>query len=383
MLYKQMKKWLPGIALLIGLCTGNSAWAVITCKVSPNQQPEISSVALAGSFYAGNDLPIGSVIYRTTIKTSGMPGITCDAAFTVNRYFSVATEPSGSPFSLSGSPYTGEIYPTNVPGIGVALWYSGKTFTKNSPLQRTSQPYTNEKPGGALGISGIFDISLIKTGPIDSGSVVNGISLPTVIMYAGEEPGYTGLPIRTWTVNFSGSINFTTQTCQTPDIDVAMGSYEVRQYFKGVGSTTPWIDSSIRLENCPTFTGYYGSSTPQSISGSGSPAGTSMTSNLLKISLQPLTDFIDNGNGVFAVNASNGGSPATGIGLQLGYTPDVTASPTTPTNIWKNGDTWDVTPPNNGTANFRIPLAARYYQTNNVVTPGPADGKVVFTIIYN
>ncbi|MHA1092219.1 fimbrial protein [Enterobacter kobei] len=382
MLNPQIKKWLPGIALLIGLCTGNSAWAVITCKSAQTFPPETSSVALAGSFYAGNDLPIGAVIYRTTVRTTGTPGITCDAPFTVNRYLSVATEPSGSAFSLSGSPYTGEIYPTNVPGIGVALWYSGKTFTKNSPLQRTQQPYTLSA-GGSAGIGGVFDVSLIKTGPIDSGSLVNGISIPTAIMYAGEESGYTGLPIRTWTVNFSGSIQFITQTCQTPDVNVEMGSYGVRQYFRGVGSTTPWVDSSIRLENCPTFTGYHGSGTGQSITGSGSPSGTTLTSNLLKVSLQPLTDFIDNGNGVFAVNASNGGSPATGIGLQLGYTPDVTASPTTPTKIWKNGETWDVTPPNSGTANFRIPLAARYYQTNNVVTPGPADGKVVFTINYN
>ncbi|UWM63215.1 fimbrial protein [Enterobacter sp. CP102] len=359
----------------------HQAAAVINCKAG-GTAAETSLVVLSGSFYAGNDLPVGSVIYRSTVKTIGTPNITCDAAFTVNRYFSVSTEPSGQPFSMSGSPYTGDIYPTNIPGIGVALWYSSKTFTKSSPLQRTNQPYTHESPNGTYGVSGTFDISLIKTGPVDSGSVVNGISIPTVIMYAGEEAGYTGLPIRTWTVNFSGSINFTTQTCQTPDVNVTMGSYESRQYFQGVGSTTPWIDSSIRLENCPTFTGYHGHNTAQSVSGSGSPSGTAITSNFLRVSLQPMTSFIDDGNGVFGVNASNGGSPATGIGLQLGYTPDVSASPTTPTTIWKNGDTWEVNPPNNGTANFRIPLAARYYQTGSVVTPGPADGKVIFTINY-
>ncbi|MFP2826040.1 fimbrial protein [Citrobacter braakii] len=382
MLYPNMTKWFAGLVFFISASVCNNALAAIECTVAKQFPAETSSVVLNGSFYAGNDLPIGSVLYRTTVKTTGTPGIICGAAFTVPRYLTAATEPSGSSFSISGSPYTGEIYPTNVSGIGVALWYSGKTFTKNAPLERTSQPYTTDQAGVAFGTSGIFDISLIKTGPVATGSSVNGISIPTVRMYAGEAAGYAGLPITTWTVNFSGNIYFTTQTCQTPDLNITMGSYEVSHYFKGVGSTTPWIDSSIRLENCPIFSGYHGANKPQTISGSGTPTGTAITNNVLNVSLQSLTDFISDSNGVFAVNASNGGSPATGIGLQLGYTPDINASPTTPTTIWKNGDTWSVTPPDNGTTNFHIPLAARYYQTSQVVTPGPADGKVIFTINY-
>ena len=381
-MYQNMNKWLPGLVLLIAASVSNIVLAATECIAAKQFPAETSSVSLNGSFYAGNDLPIGSVIYRTTVKTTGTPGIICGAPFKVPRYLTTVTEPSGNSFSINGAPYVGEIYPTNVSGIGVALWYSGTTFTKNAPLERTSQPYTSDQAGIAYGVSGVFDISLIKTGPVTSGSIVNGISIPTVRMYAGEAAGYTGLPITTWTVNFSGSIYFTTQTCQTPDLNITMGSYEVSQYFKGVGSTTPWIDSSIRLENCPTFTGYHSHNTPQSITGSGSPTGTAMTNNVLKVSLQPLTDFISDGNGVFAVKASNGGSPASGIGLQLGYTPDVSASPTTPTTIWKSGDIWSVSAPGDGAANFRIPLAVRYYQTDSIVTPGPADGSVVFNIDY-
>lgn len=353
--------------------------AVISCSPSATQPPQNNTVSLSGSFYAGNDLPVGSVIYRTTVNSASVTGIHCDSAFSVPRFYSVSTEPSGQSFSFSNSPYNGEIYPTNVPGIGVALWFSSNTFTKNSPLQRNDYALGN---AGSYGIKSSFDISLIKTGPVDSGSVVNGISIPTVIMYAGVKEGYSGLPITTWAVSFSGSISFITQTCQTPDVNVSMGSYEVSEYFRKVGSTTPWIDSSINLENCPTFTGYYDHNNRQTVTGSDTPAGSLMASNILKVSLQPLSNFIDNGNGVFAVSSASGGREATGIGLQLGYTPDINASPTAPTTIWKNGDTWKITPPNNGTANFRIPLAARYYQTNQVVTPGPADGKVIFTINY-
>lgn len=375
-----LKYFLSSFILLSSLVVCSNAMAVINCKPSTVYPAITNTVALAGSFYAGSELPVGSVIYRTTVN-SQTTGIYCDAAFTIPRYFSVSTEPVGQPFSLGSSPYKGEIYPTNVSGIGVAVWYSNNTFTKNSPLERTNQPYTLTY-GGHFGITAVFDVSLIKTGPIDSGSVVNGVSIPTVIMYAGATEGYSGLPLTTLTVNFSGSVNFMSQTCQTPDINVSMGSYEISEFFRKVGSTTPWIDSSIKLENCPTFTGYHDNKNPQAINGSGTPSGNSIASNILKVSLQPLTNFIDNGNGVFAVNSASGGKEATGIGLQLGYTPDINASPTTPTTIWKNGDTWSVTPPNNGTANFRIPLAARYYQKSQVVTPGPADGKVVFTINY-
>lgn len=378
---KNLKPFIFGLVLLSSLFICSNAMSAVNCESSSSYPAANNTVALAGSFYAGSELPVGSVIYRTTVNSPGTTGIYCNAPFTVPRYFSVATEPVGQSFSFGNSPYKGEIYPTNVPGISVALWYGGNTFTKNSPLERANQPYTLTT-SGHYGISGVFDISLIKTGPIDTGSVVNGISIPTVIMYAGAKDGYSGLPITTWTVNFSGSINFISQTCQTPDVNVSMGSYEVSEYFRKVGSTTPWIDSSIKLENCPTFTGYHDKNNPQSIKGSGTPSGGSVASNILQVALQPLSDFIDNGNGVFALSSVSGGRKATGIGLQLGYTPDINASPGTPTTIWKNGDTWSVTPPNDGTANFRIPLAARYYQTNTVVTPGPANGKVIFTIDY-
>lgn len=381
MMNKLLKHFLSGLILLNSLIVCSNAAAVVNCMASTIHPALNNTIALAGTFYAGSELPVGSVIYRTTVRSPGAAGIYCNAAFTVPRYYSVSTEPIGTSFGFGSSPYNGEIYPTNVAGIGVAVWFNSKTFTKNSPLERVSQPYTLTA-SGHYAITGVFDLSLIKTGPIDTGSVVNGVSIPTVIMYAGVKEGYSGLPITTWAVNFSGAISFISQTCQTPDVNVSMGSYEVNEYFRKVGSTTPWIDSSIKLENCPTFTGYHDDKNPQTITGSGMPSGSSITSNILKISLQPLSNFIDNGNGVFAVSSSGGGREATGIGLQLGYTPDINASPTTPTTIWKSGETWSVTPPNNGTANFRIPLAARYYQTSQVVTPGHADGKVVFTINY-
>lgn len=371
--------------VIVFSCIGivNSALAEINCKTSTMYPYEHSTVPLAGAFYVGSDVPVGSTLYRTTIQASTQSGIYCDAAFTVPRFYSITTEPLGSSFSFSGNPFDGEVYPTNISGIGVAFTANGTTtITKKSAMHRPSMPFSFGTAGN-YGVRPTISISLIKTGPVAVGAEVTGNFLPTFIQYAGAQAGYTGLPITTYTLDFSGSIKIMTQTCKTPDVDVSMGSYELRQYFHGVGSVTPWKDSSILLENCPAFTGYYsGSNSQQSvIAGSGSsPAGGTLTSNLLEVSLQALNGYLDSTNGVIKLDSSSGS--ANGIGIQLGYSPDINSSPTSPTSIWKNGDAWKITPPSDGRKSFRIPLAARYYQTDKVVTPGKADGKVIFTINY-
>ena len=344
--------------------------------------PVNETVTLTGTFYAGNEIPVGTVIYRNNVlmNNGSVVGINCNASATVPHKFSVSSQPSGGPFSQSGTPYNGQIYPTNVPGVGVALWYGGTTFTAVSPYQ-----FGNfVMPGaGSTSTGEAFDFSLIKTGPISSGAVVNGSSIPQFKGYADLSPGNTGLPITLRNVTFNGSIRFVSPTCTTPDLTVNMGSYDRQANFTGVGSVTKWVDSSIVLQNCPTFTGYHGANNPQQTRGTATVSGGGLDANILTVSLQPTTAMIDSANGVFAVNnVGSTGSAATGVGIQLGYSTNINASPINPTTIWKSGNTWSVTPPNNGTPSFKIPLAARYYQTGTSVTPGPANGQITFIIGY-
>jgi type 1 fimbria pilin len=374
-----------GILMSAGLLLSTTARAEVHCSATDENPPEIQNVTLNGTFYVGNDLPNGSVLYRTTAHNAKGATVQCDDAFSLGAVFGIGSEPSGAPFSQAGAPYNGQIYPTNVKGIGVAVWVSGQAFTQASP---SSPPLTMSLgSAGASTFGGLsFDISLIKTGSIDSGAVVDGNSLPQAIFYVIPSPGYSGLPLTLWTVNFNGEIHFTTQTCQTPDVNVEMGSYDKSKYFHGVGSTTQWIDSSIRLKNCPTFSGYHDGrdESAQSITGSGTPSGGGLASNILKVSLQPATDIIDDANGIIGVNANGtSGTAATGIGIQIGYSPDkIDADPTSPTSIWRNGDTWMVLPPTDGSKNLNIPMAARYYQVNKTVTAGPANSQVTFLISY-
>lgn len=345
----------------------------VTC-FSPNASTY--NVSLGGTFYAGEDLPIGTTLYRTTVinQNSFDGGIECDGSFSLDQYLGVANEPSGPAFSLSGTGLVGKVYPTNVAGVGVALWWNNKTVTLNDPV------YVRTVTDPVLGHGFVADMSLIKTGPITTGLNVNGSSIPTFIFYVPSTPGYAGLPVSMIEVHFSGSVNFVTSTCKTPDVNVSMGSYEISKYFKGIGSVTPWVDASIKLQGCPRFNGY---GYQQQVTGSGTPSGTSHQENLFTVELNPNTPILDSVNGIFSVDASiTGGSAATGVGVQLGFSADVNANPTTPANIWKPGNTWGVVAPSDGRSNIDIPISARYYQVANNVTPGAADGKVMFTISY-
>lgn len=379
----------------------NPALAVISCSLSSqfntSTQPVRHTVTLAGSFYAGEDLPVGSIIYRVQTSRIKATYAECDTVpYRLGIALEVESEPSGPPFSLPGSPYSGDIYPTNVPGIGVAIFYFGgnsgyQTVTTNKPLRLDITDAGTTLPPGpnnthvSIGFSVAAQMMLIKTGPVASGATVNGIALPSLHGFAYTDQSYVGTPLDLWWLSFNGSMTFISQTCQTPDITVDMGSYDISTNFKGEGSVTEWKDASIQLQNCPTFNGYHGFDNPQTADNSGVTSGATVTANLLRVSLRPLTSIIDAANGVFAVDASSigGGSPATGVGLQLGYTADINATATSPTTIWTEGTSWNVILPGDGRASFRIPLAARYYQTSSAVTPGQADGKVVFTLDYN
>lgn len=387
-------RWLViGLLTLAGLVSVPAARADVSCQASASYPAVENTVTLAGSFYAGNDLPNGTLLYQVNLTNGPSVGLHCSGDYSGIPFMNkVRDEPMGPPASLpvNGLTGSGYVYPTNINGVGVvfwAYWQGNNSFSADQPVENGGDFSGNTTTDNGKGF--VIRMGLVKTGFIASGSDVLGSSLPTVIAYADATPGYTGLPLTLATLHLQGNIHFITSTCQTPDVTVPMGTYEITKYFRGVGSTTPWVDASIQLQNCPTFTGFYGNySNPnsgQNASGSTTPSGGTLTANLLKVSLQPATDIVDSASGVLKVNANgSSGSPATGVGIQLGYTPDnINASPTAPTAVWKEGDTWSVTPPNDGTANFRIPLAARYYQYDKAVTPGPANAQVTFVIDYN
>jgi major type 1 subunit fimbrin (pilin) len=380
----KLVKLLKMVAVFVVFFSQNSLAAdEWRCEGGSSFSPMVRNINV--STYVGNEIPIGSTLYQTAVTVDSAGGVSCFGGtgnYTVPHYFVVIETPLGPPFSFSGMSFgSGQVYPTNISGIGVAI----TTFSTEIPL--TSTPVLLFTDGGTSGDgsarSSTFTLRLIKTGPIASGVQVDASLFPTVQFYIGEKPGYTGLPIKLDIASFSGSVTFTSSTCTTPDVNVDMGIHSVADVFHGMGTTTPWVDASIILQNCPTFSGFHNESTYQWAAPK-QTTGNDRTANIMTVSLTPTTSIIDAANGVIAVNnTGSSGQAATGVGLQLGYTPNnYAASATSPTTIWTSGAMWNISPPSSGLGNFKIPLAARYYQTSNTVTAGPANAKVTFNIDY-
>ncbi len=364
------------VLLASGLLLSEATWAAVNCKPSTSypMQSLTPSINVATS-YTGEDIPVGSTIYRVRTYSQGFVGINCDAAFSLDAYTTISNEPYGPPVNINTQAFgAGPVYPTNINGVGVGVTVGNQLVSSANPI--LSYRFIRDS-AGELGSNAYFDIALIKTGPIASGSVVNVSSFPNVSYRIPAAAGYTGLPIRMLVMSFSGAVNFLTSTCTTPDVVVDMGQYEVSKYFKGSGSFTPWKDASIVLQNCPTFSGYHSDSTLQQTFGSGANTGTARTANSFTVHLVPRNPVTGN-----AVNVDSSADAATGVGIQLGYTNDVDANPTTPQTIWTPGMTWVNSAPTDGRSAVKIPLAARYYQYSSEVTPGKANSKVEFQIDY-
>lgn len=365
------------IALLAIIVSATDAMADTSCVALT---PQSNTVPLSATILSGADLPVGSVIYRLTITSNGF-GLRCNGAMNnIPLLFSVSNEPS-TPISVAGAPYNGAVvYPTNLPGVGAAVWYSGNAFTKAMPFRTSTFNFGSNGVTNTMYFSRNVDISLIKTGAISAG-FVSGSSLPTIVLYTPETAGYTGLPLNYWTLKFSGVVGVTTGTCTTPNVNVDLGKHDLRTTFKGKGSTTEWVDSSIILEDCPAFLGYYPTNNPQKssttaeTSGGTIPSGTATANNLI-VSLTASTGIIDSANGIVALNNEDSGLSATGIGVQMGY--KSIANPT----IWNFSNSWTYSTTNDGASTIKLPLAARYYQYSDVVTPGKANSSVIFTISY-
>lgn len=362
----------------------HSVLAELSCNMT--SQFEVSG-RINLSTYAGNELPLGSPIYVLRVTPPSVigncTGIALGQTTPMTETYVVRNYPLGPAVTFNNLP----VFPTNVTGVGVVIstTYDINTAFSGSKQFRTYS-YNGSTANEIISSDGllVIIITLIKTGHIDSGSVVDPSSFPPVDLFLSS-PGMS--TVKVWSADYTGAINFITSSCTTPsNVNVDMGSYGVSPTFNQTGSTTSWVDSSITLDNCPTFSGRHANQSTQQIVSRDMPDNrlNNRVATLLTVSLTPTSSIIDTANGVMAVDAAgSSGAAATGVGLQLGFTPNnINADATIPSTIWRPGMSWDVQPPNDGTSSFKIPLAARYYQTSNTVTAGPANARVTFNIDY-
>ncbi|MCS2169600.1 fimbrial protein [Scandinavium sp. TWS1a] len=329
---------------------------------------------------AGNDLADGSILYHQQYNldyTGGSSWITVTCSTTnlimANYGFSQTPLPASS---WGTGQLAGKVYETGVPGIGVYFQQN----TNSTLYVADSKPATKEENNGSvcegsttcrvIGNLKRWDVYFVKTGTISPGTVTGG-NLPCLTLnYTNEGNSASNLVEN---VCLSGSINVIAGTCQTPNVDVDMGKYDISQ-FSGKGSFQKWTDASIKLVNCPVFYGSNSSGTWSSDATSSSSGGTPKN-NTLELSLTPNTSVIDSANGIFDI--TNGTGSAQGVGIQLAYG---TAAGNIDFVDFSQTKSYQIDL--NTTGVSTIPLVARYIQTGNGVQPGLANSAVTFLINY-
>ncbi|MFI8394955.1 fimbrial protein [Pseudomonas sp. NPDC078863] len=358
---------------LLGLAfTMLSGTAMADCVFIDGTNTVNRTVALIGTnITVGRDVPLGTTLFKQTFTTStNLSRVTCDPGV-YDRTRSRTLSSTPLPLSSWSGQYAGKVYESGVPGIGVYIWSEGQAAPDSA---------TSGNCGGGTGFCTQnptlgFDLLFIKTGDVSPGTI-QGASLPSVQLDWISPTNTLNLQ----NVNFIGSVNVVSRTCVTPDVNVPLGTRSVNE-FAGVGTGTPWQSFQISLNNCPAFHGTFpGSPTSPIFDGStDTPTEQGRASNILRFRLDPVDSVIDPVQGIIGLTPSPSGflPAATGIGIQIG-TGDAVPVPVPLSTLRPSGV---VTTTTEG-ASYVIPLKARYIQTAATMTPGPANGAVVFTIDY-
>lgn len=390
---KSIRLCVMGLLLLMG--SGHSALAAFTCT-APGGLPRSDFFQLSPlTISAGADIPVGTVVYQGrwhgASKSSGFScASTTDASIWYN--YTVTTGATTTVSTLSnwaGSPFGGAVYTTNIPGLGVAISRSsnGDALTLGNAQYLSTTDLEGKLSGGKFTFI-LPDLtlyfSLIKIGTLTPGSyALNSVPfqipmLRVVNPRSHTPPSGASLPSVLVQVTALAQVTVATQTCNTPDVNVNLGSYDKGEYFTGQGATSPWVDASITMTNCPVFSGYYNASNSTLMfdSATGKESLASATNNTIGVRLTPMGNVIDAAKGIMAIDSTVSGA-ASGVGIQLGWG----ESSQTPT-LFNFALEQSVMLSKDGSSSIRIPLAARYIQTTTSVSPGRANGKLVFTINY-
>lgn len=329
---------------------------------------------------AGEDVPVGKVLYRQafnassrvtsfdcTVETSDLNG----APYAMNTYTrtEVVSTPSGQPLKDG----VNDVFPTNIPGIGAVITIINVGINSSFPAtweNTTSIGYGTTTQG--LGQFARGEIQFIKTGPIAPGiQQIQGAALPTFRVVSGSNSPFVMSNVFI-NLNFTGTTTVHTKTCQlaTSDIQVDLGSHELAG-FNSPGKATEWKNFDIVLQGCPPFYGYGNYSLNEL---SGKLTGSS-TDNVVSIVFRSTSGVVE-GNSSLA-KLDEGAGAATGVGIELSRR-DISGS------IPMDGSGSFNLPnlPKEDNTTYTLPLKARYVQTDTTVTPGPANGSVVFTITY-
>ena len=351
-----------GLSMLAGMAMANCSFVDGTSTLIRTQP------LLGGNLTVGRDMALGAEVYRQTYYAAAPIRLSCAAGVynvAMNRSFLVKPLPLSN---WAGVPWGGNVYQTGVPGIGVAFWFSGTAFP--SVVNNTNCGNGANACTWAIQSTLAYDMSFIKIGDVSPGTI-QGSQLPTI-----NQHWVSSNSLELSRVNYSGSINIVSRTCSTPDVNVAMGTHKISE-FSGRNSATPWKDFSIELNNCPAFHGFYRNTGPRWTNDGTTSNLDSRTSNVLNHRIDSTRTAIDPARGILSLDPSAPGnaSAATGVGLQIA---NAVNTPVPLATFRNSGVALEAVEG----GSYSIKFKARYIQTEDSVTAGPANATATFTINY-
>lgn len=360
----------------------------VTCKPDAEGMWSIKQhvSTVNNTLSVGDDVPIGTVIYRARTR-SDMVMVRCTATKVwtdKNIDLTTKVELINTPMPLvsgiTAPPYNDPVYETNVPGIGISVSSDGKLpyFYNEAYAQPTDSGSVARHLATAMPIV----VKLIKTGPVSPGVIDSGLfpSVQMTFVRPISPPGheYVGFPVPANTMSFQGAIQIMASTCriESPDVTVILGKHDVSKLKKA--GVTQWVDATIKLIGCNVSPGIINDANT-SISGSwgsGTFSKGTHDSNYVTLSINPTTALISSTEGIISLTPS--GDNASGVAIQLGvYNKQGVINP-----FNFNSSSLEYYATSSTEKNIDIKLSARYIKTNELITPGKANGAVVYTIAY-
>lgn len=326
------KKQLATLIMFLGLSLLSSiSWA--GC-VSATGSYTVTSPKQTFSFARNKTLgPIGTVI---SIGTSPQVLLTCSGGGS-NSYlkFGSLLEPSSTP----------GVYKTNVPGIGIKVWddFLGNVVVSND-IQKWFTITTASTYSGNAWLTNI-KMQYYIIGPLETGTVL----FPIIIEAWGNNTASTVGGARYSVLNWNGSAEVTASACETPNIDVNLGTIDRGIFIKSATSPTKSFD--FKINNCAS--------------------GITKVSYLFKPA--PGVSIVGTGNNQYLTLDSS--STAKGLGIQVMYDNG--------NNVPFNTKT-ALTGYNTAGGSYTIAMKARYIRTRNVgdVEVGTASATVEFEMWY-
>ncbi|MGL5466673.1 MAG: fimbrial protein [Shewanella sp.] len=360
------------LSLSLLSCT---SWAVIDCRFQTGSVARSDIMPLLkSSITVGRDAPLGTILYRQTYQTIIIQTICSnDGTVSLQRGYGHHPKPKST---WASSPWANAVYETGVPGIGIVFWFSGVAFPNSSTYNHAPAPGVSTIYSWQNHLA--FDMDLIKIGPVSPG-VIRSIDLPSAIVdFQDSSPKRFNMV----TVNLSGDIAVVSQTCQTPDVNVVLGTHSIEPLVAGTSNETPRKNFSVMMQNCPVFYGKGELNAKPIWHPIDGVRQYNEVPNDIKISFTPKHGVLDSNAMIAKLDpVQPGNAPAAqGIGIAL-YDPSGT-------RYKFDGHFVNVaTPAIGSSADITIPLQAAYTfdtaKPKSDIKPGYGNAAIEFTIQYN